>query len=96
MAQVTISKRKYEALRRQAAAYQKVAAEFFDALLKDPVEEVIADFRKSDLYTEEFLRDLDVGLRKSSYMKRYGNQKAKAGSPRISQRAKTREKMAKS
>lgn len=33
---------------------------------KDTVEHILADFRETDLYEEDFLRDLEEGLKKSS------------------------------
>ena len=38
--------------------------------------EVVADFRVADLYTDEFITDLEDGLRKSSYAKKYAHQTA--------------------
>ena len=35
-----------------------------------PVGRVVADFRKTGLYDEDFLSDLETGLRKSSYAKK--------------------------
>lgn len=76
VAQITLPKIKYEQLKRQAAAYRKFTARFFEFIVKDPVSQVVDDFRKTDLYTEEFLRDLEDGLRNSSYAKKYGNKTA--------------------
>jgi hypothetical protein len=80
MVNVTIPKTEYRQLRQQAAAYRRFAARFFDLIIKDPIEELVADFRKTNLYTESFLKDLESGLRKSSYSKNYENQSAKARS----------------
>ena len=66
MVTVTISKVKYEQLKRQAEAYRRFAAEFFKSAAKDPIHEVVADFQKTDRYTKEFLQDLEVGLRRAS------------------------------
>ena len=30
---------------------------FFESIICEPVEEVVKDFRKTDLYTDEFLKD---------------------------------------
>lgn len=73
MVKVTIPKAEYEQLKQQAEAYRRFAARLFELVIKAPVEEVVEDFRKTGLYTEEFLRDLESGLRKSSYTKKYGN-----------------------
>ncbi len=87
MNKVIITKTEYRQLKRQAEAYQKILAEFFDSITREPIDLVIQDFRKTDLYTEEFLKDLESGLRKSSYAKKHGNKTFKKRSPRISSRA---------
>ena len=73
MSKVTISKIEYEHLKKQATAYRKFAAKFFESMIKDPIEEVVDDFSKTNLYSKEFLKDLESGLRKSSYIKGHGN-----------------------
>ena len=70
MVKVTLPKTEYKQLKRQATAYRRFAARFFDLIIKDPIGEVVADFRKTNLYTEPFLKDLESGLRKSSYAKK--------------------------
>jgi len=77
MTQVTIPKTEYEQLRRQAEAYRKFTEKLFESVIKAPLEEIVEDFRKTGLYTEGFLRDLESGLRRSSYAKKYGNKAAK-------------------
>ena len=77
MAEITLPKTQYETLKRQAAAYRKLAERFFESVIRDPIEEVVEDFRKTNLYSEEFLKDLDSGLRKSSYAQKYGNKTAR-------------------
>lgn len=77
MAKVTIPKTEYEQLKQQAEAYRRFVVQLFELVIKSPVEEVVEDFRKTGLYTEEFLRDLESGLRKSSYAKKYGNKAVK-------------------
>lgn len=79
MVKVTLPKNEYEQLKRQAKAYQKFTAKLFESVIQDPIEEVIKDFRKTNLYTEEFLKSLESGLRESSYSKNYGNKAAKRG-----------------
>ena len=69
MSNITISKAEYQKLRQQAVSYQKLAKRLFEFIIRVPVEEVVEDFRKTDLYTEDFLRDSENGLRKSSYAK---------------------------
>lgn len=89
MAQVTIPKTEYEQLRRQAEAYRKFTEKLFESVIRAPIEEIVEDFRKTGLYTEGFLRDLESGLRQSSYPaskaklttrhrgKKYGNKTTK-------------------
>ncbi|MBI4652795.1 hypothetical protein HY750_00890 [Candidatus Kuenenbacteria bacterium] len=64
---ITLPKIEYQKLKTQANAYQKIMSKFFEFVIKDPIQEVTEDFRKTDLYSEEFLKDLEIGLRKSSY-----------------------------
>lgn len=89
MAMVTISKVTYQRLKRHAEAYRRFAADVFEAVVRDPVGEIAHDFRKTGLYTEEFLRDLDAGLRKSSFIKKHGNRAPAARSQRISRRTES-------
>ena len=86
MATVTIPKTKYDQLKRQAQAYRRFATNVFEAVVRDPIGEITDDFRKSALYTEEFLHDLDAGLHKSSLMKRHANRNIKARYQRVSRR----------
>ena len=67
MNRITISQEEYRKLRKQASAYKKLASRLFEAVIKDPIKVVVADFRKSGIYTQDFLHDLEAGLRKSSY-----------------------------
>jgi len=69
MSQITISKKEYIQLKNQSQAYKKVASNLFAAILKDPIEDVVNDFKKTRLYTNKFLSDLENGLRRSSYGK---------------------------
>lgn len=69
MVQITISKNEYAKLRRKADAYERLASRIFDVVVKDPIHEVVDDFRMTGLYTQAFLEDLESGLRKSSYGK---------------------------
>lgn len=64
---VIVPKQEYTKLRKKAAAYEKLAGALFKAVARDPIEEVVEDFRTTGLYTDLFLRDLGDGLRKSSY-----------------------------
>ena len=73
MARITLPETEYKQLKRQADAYKKMAAKLFELTIKDPIEDVAEDFRKTKLYSVEFLKDLKSGLRKSSYVKSYAN-----------------------
>lgn len=67
MSRITISKTEYSKLKKESKAYRAVAARLFELLIKDPVKNIVEDFRKSGLYSKEFITDLEHGLRKSSY-----------------------------
>jgi len=69
MAEITISKTEYQTLQKQARAFQIFAEHFFNSLIKDPVSQVVEDFRKTNLYTADFLADLEDGLLSSSWAK---------------------------
>lgn len=73
MNQITLQKTEYKKLKRQAEAYKKFTAKFFESIIYDPIETIIEDFKKMGLYTEEFLKDFEDGLKKSSYVKKHGN-----------------------
>ena len=64
---ITLSKTEYQRLKAQAKAYQKIMSKFFELALRNSIKEVIEDFRRTNLYSEEFLKDLESGLKKSSY-----------------------------
>lgn len=70
---ITLPKTKYIQLKKQADAYKRFTAHFFEFILQDPINKVIEDFRQTNLYTEEFLLDLEQGLRKSSFAKRHAH-----------------------
>jgi len=69
MTTVTISKKEYIKLKNQALAYRKIAKSLFTSVIRDPVSEVVDDFKATGLYNRNFLKDLESGLRKSSYFK---------------------------
>ena len=48
-------------------------SEFFGLAVKNNISHVVDDFKKTDLYSDEFIKDLESGLKKSSYLKHYGN-----------------------
>lgn len=66
---VTITKKEYRELKRDAREYRRITTRVFESVVKDDVTAVVADFRKTDLYTDGFLSDLEQGLRKSTYGK---------------------------
>lgn len=69
MENITLSKDKYMELKRQAGLYRKFAAQFF-AMNFDSIEDIVEDFKKTDIYSKPFLKDLENGLKKSSYARR--------------------------
>ena len=73
---VTLPKQEYLRLKQQAQAYRSLATQLFELPLRDTVGEVVADFRDTNLYVDEFLTDLENGLRKSAYAKKYAHQAA--------------------
>lgn len=69
METITIPKSEYKKLLSRAKAYEKLAGSIFENAIKDPVNETISDFKKTNLYTVDFLKDLEDGLKKSSLAK---------------------------
>ena len=67
MSEVTIQKEEYQALKRESVAYRKIASKLFASVVKDDVAVVIRDFAKTRKYSKDFLKDMETGLRKSSY-----------------------------
>jgi len=67
---ITIPKNEYKKLLSRAKAYEKLAESFYQNSMKDPVVEIVADFKNTGLYTNEFLKDLEDGLKKSSLSKK--------------------------
>ncbi|MBU3965450.1 hypothetical protein KKG29_04585 [Patescibacteria group bacterium] len=70
MDKIIISKIEYLRLKQQSAAYKRLASSFYESIPKDSIETVVDDFRKTDIYSEEFLEDLESGLKRSSYAKK--------------------------
>lgn len=64
---LTIPKNEYDLLNQQALAYKKLVSRLFEFVIKDSEENFVDDFRRTDLYSEEFLNDLKSGIHKSSY-----------------------------
>jgi len=83
---ITLPKTEYNQLKQQAMAYRRFTARFFDSLIKDSVKNVVDDFRATNLYGKNFLRDLEVGLSDSSYFQNYENKAAKVKVRKISHR----------
>lgn len=75
---ITLPKIEYNQLKQQAMAYRKFMAHFFNLMLKNSVKEVVGDFRKINLYTNGFLKDLETGLSDSSYFQNYGYKTSQA------------------
>jgi len=69
METITIPKTEYKKLLARAKAYEKLAKSIFENAIKDPVTEIVSDFKNTDLYSKEFLNDLEDGLKKSSLAK---------------------------
>lgn len=69
METITIPIREYRRLLSAEKAYKKIAGQIYKTAIDTNVNEVVSDFRKTKLYTEEFLTDLEEGLKKSSYFK---------------------------
>jgi len=63
MSKVTISKEEYMSLLFDAKAYRKLASNFASQAIERPVSEIVASFRRTGLYTKEFLSDLGDGLK---------------------------------
>ena len=70
MESITIPKKEYKKLVSKANAYEKLAESFYKNTLIDSVDNIVSDFRRTDLYTDEFLKDLAEGLNKSSLVKK--------------------------
>ncbi len=69
METITIPKSEYRKLVSRAKAYEKLAGSIFQNAIKDPVKDMVTDFKNTNLYSEEFLIDLEDGLKKSSIAK---------------------------
>lgn len=79
MVTVAVLRSEYQKLKRQANAYRRFVAQIFESSLHDPVDDVVKDFKNTNLYSEEFLMDLENGLRRSSYAKQHESKTAKRG-----------------
>lgn len=70
---VTIPKTEYEELKARASAYERVVGALQNTFSLTPPErskkKIIAEFKKTDKYSEEFLASLQHGLGRSTYFK---------------------------
>ncbi len=66
---ITIDKKEYTSLKKDALEYRKIAGSVFKKAISNPTEGIVRDFKNTDLYSLEFLRDLEFGLSKSSLNK---------------------------
>ncbi len=70
MKKISVPASEFHKLQKQAKAYQNLTGRLFEFIIQnDPISEVLADFKKTNRYSPEFLKDLENGLRKSSYSK---------------------------
>ncbi|MFZ1019474.1 MAG: hypothetical protein WAN61_00580 [Minisyncoccia bacterium] len=69
MVTITLPKIEYLKIKKEANAYRLIKTHLFESLVQDPVDKVVRDFRKTKIYSEAFLQDLEKGLRRSSYGK---------------------------
>lgn len=67
---IILPRLEYETLRKKANAYEELAWLFFKKTRVDVMDDVVSDFRKTGLYSEEFLFDLKTGLEQSSRSKK--------------------------
>lgn len=66
MATITVQEEEYRKLKQQARAYQQLMAQFFESIPSASIDTIVKDFKSTGLYTNEFIADLESGLRKSS------------------------------
>ena len=73
MGTVTISKTKYETLKRRAEAYERIVSAAREDMFSPPptrnISEIMRDFRATKKYSTAFLKSLKKGLLRSSYFK---------------------------
>lgn len=71
MVTITLPKIKYLDLKKRAEAFDKMIAGISPSFFFTPVEKsrkrIISDFSKTKLYSKEFLKDLEKGLKRSSF-----------------------------
>lgn len=66
---ITLEKREYTALKKDAEAYRKIISSGFEKAISSPVPEIVRDFKLTNKYSEGFISDLESGLLKSSLNK---------------------------
>ncbi len=66
---ITIPKTEYKKLIFKAKAFEKLAKNIFENVINDSIKDIVEDFKKTNLYTDEFLNDLEDGLKKSTLAK---------------------------
>ena len=66
METITIPKEEYELLKSQAQIYKIIASDFFKTIGNDNLKNLMSEFKETNLYSEDFLADLENGLSKSS------------------------------
>ena len=57
--EITIPKQEYLKLRNQSEAFNKLKSAVFESVLSDPIAEVVEDFFNTNLYSEDFINDLE-------------------------------------
>lgn len=71
MVTITLPKIEYLSLKKRAEAFDKMVAEINPSFFFVPVEKsrkkIISEFSKTKLYNKEFLKDLNQGLKRSSF-----------------------------
>jgi len=71
MTTVTLPKIEYLNLKKRAEAFDKIIAEVNPSFFLVPVEKsrkkIISQFSKTKLYSKEFLKDLEKGLKRSTF-----------------------------
>jgi len=53
METITIPKAEYKKLVSRAKAYDKIAGSIFENAIKDPVQEIVPDFKRANLYSNK-------------------------------------------
>ena len=73
---VTVPKKEYQKLLERALRYEylrqilKEKEDIFAPPLTQRIEEIIRAFKKTRLYSPEFLKSLEKGLKRSAYFKK--------------------------